>query len=250
VAFVPQNPLEDALLRAQTDVPAREEFYDRLRDEMLFVPGDCGRAADGGDAPTASAMDTLTVPVIRINGRQYYPIFSSIERLKTYRDTSFFIIRGADVFQNKNGAEFLLNPGSDIGKVMTRDEVAYCLAPSGSRKAQVKERRVYWREPAEYPQKLVEALRVFFANRADVASAHLLEVSFSERSEPPHPMIGIEVTGDWRKTFSEVTQITEALLPDVIVDVIPLNREKPMDELATALLKTAPFYMRDNTKLN
>ena len=250
MAFVPQNPLEDALLRAQTDIPAREEFYDRLRDEMVFVPGDCGRAADTDDAPIASASDTLTVPVIRINGRQYYPIFSSVERLKTYRDTPFFIIRGADFFQSKSGAEFLLNPGSDIGKLMTRDEVAYCLMPSGARTAPARERRVFWREPQDYPQKLVDALRIFFANRVDVASAYLLEVAFSERSEPPHPLIGIEAAGDRRKTFSEVTEITNALLPDVIVDVIPLNREKPMDELATALLSSAPFYVRDTTKLN
>jgi hypothetical protein len=246
VAFVPHNPLEDALLRAQTDIAAREAFYDLLRDEILAVPGDCGRAAGDNSVATALPGDTLNVPTIRINGRVYIPIFSSIERLQAFRDTPFFFASGRELFESNLNAEFLLNPGSDLGKVLTRDEIAYCLDASASRKTPSSNRKVYWREPKEYPQKLVDALRVLFANRGDVVSATLLEVAFSERKEPPHPLIGIEAAGDWRKTFAEVSEITGALLPDTIVDVIPLDRTKPMDELATALLNIAPFYEREN----
>jgi hypothetical protein len=189
------------------------------------------------------------MPTMRINGRVYIPVFSSIERLKTYRDTPFFFIPGRDLFENKRNAEFLLNPGSDLGKVLTRDEIAYCMDTSAKRKAPSAARKVYWREPKEYPQKLVDALRVLFANRGDVISAALLEVAFSERAEPPHPLIGIEANGDWRKTFAEISEITGTLLPDTIVDIVPLDRAKPIDELAVALLKVAPFYVRE-TKLH
>ena len=246
MAFVPQNPLEDALLRAQTEVPAREEFYKLLKSEVLAVPGDCGGREEGA---VAAAWDVLNTPVIPINGRKYCPIFSSVERLKHYRDTPFFFIPGGELFQRKPGAEFLLNPGSDIGKVLTHDEVAYCLDPSTPRRDAANNRRVHYRAPKIYPQKLADALGVLFANRGDVLSAYLLEVAFSERDEPPHPLIGIEAAGDWRKTFAEVCEITSNLLPDTIVDVIPLDRAKPMDELAAILLKTAPFYVRD-TKLH
>lgn len=248
MVFVPQNPLEDALLRAQTDMPAREEFYNLLRSAAVVVPGDCGRTAGDDGVATAMPGDPLNMPTMRINGRVYYPVFSSIERLKAYRDTPFFFIAGQDLFKGRAG-EFLLNPGSDLGKILTRDEVAYCLDTSATRKAPGGARKVYWREPKDYPQKLVDALRVLFANRSHVMSAALLEVAFSERPEPPHPLIGIEAEGDWRKTFAEVSEITGALLPDTIVDVIPLDRAKPMDELANALLGAAPFYVRD-TKLN
>ena len=249
MAFVPQNPLEEVLLRAQGDIAARETFYNHLRDETLVVPGDCGRAAGDGGVASARPGDSLNVPTMRINGRVYIPIFSSVERLKGYRDTPFFFIPGRDLFKSKSNAEFLLNPGSDLGKVLTRDEIAYCLDTSPTRKTPSNNRKVYWREPKEYQQKLVDALRVLFANRGDVVSAALLEVAFSERKEPPHPLIGIEAAGDWRKTFAEVSEITGALLPDTIVDVIPLDRAKPMDELATALVNTAPFYVRE-TKLH
>lgn len=248
MAFVPQNPLEDALLRAQADLPAREEFYNLLRSEVLVVPGDCGRAAGEDGVAKAMPTDPLNMPSMRINGRVYYPIFSSIERLKAFRDTPFFFVAGGDLFARRDG-EFLLNPGSDLGKILTRDEVAYCLDESPTRKAPGGPRKVYWREPKEHPQKLVEALRVLFANRSNIVSAALLEVAFSERAEPPHPAIGIEAIGDWRKTFAEITEITAALLPDMIVDVVPLDRANPMDELAKALLGVAPFYVRE-TKLN
>ncbi|HEY7979185.1 MAG TPA: enhanced serine sensitivity protein SseB C-terminal domain-containing protein [Rhizomicrobium sp.] len=249
MAFVPQNPLEDALLRAQTEIPARETFYDLLKSEVLAVPGDCGRAAGDDGFARALPGDALNMPTMRINGRIYHPIFSSIERLKTYRDTPFFFISGHHLFESKRNAEFLLNPGSDLGKVLTRDEVAYCMDTSATRKALSSARKVYWREPKEYPQKLVEALRMLFANRGEIVSAALLEVAFSERAEPPHPLIGIEAAGDWRKTFAEISKITGTLLPDTIVDVVPLDRAKPMDELAAALLKAAPFYVRE-TKLH
>src|ERR1700753_2283181 len=154
------------LLRAQTDVPAREDFYKLLKSEVLIVPGDCGRPAGDDAIPTAVPGDALNVPVMRINGRAYYPIFSSIERLKAYRDSAFFFMSGGDLFRSKRDAEFLLNPGSDLGKVLSRDEVAYCLDPSVGRSSPA--RKVYYREPKNYPQKLVDALRVLFANRGDV----------------------------------------------------------------------------------
>jgi hypothetical protein len=240
VTFVPQNPLEDALLRAQTEIPAREEFYKLLKSETLAVPGECGQAEEGA---IAAAGDVLNMPVMRINGRQYFPIFSSVERLKHYRNTPFFFIAGGDLFHRKHGAEFLLNPGSDIGKVLSQDEVAYCLDPSSRRAA--RERQIFYRAPKDYPQKLVDALRVLFANRIDIVAASVLEIAFSDRTEPPHPAIGIEAAGDWRKTFAEISEITNTLMPDIIVDIVPIDRSKPMDELAEILAKTAPFYVRD-----
>jgi hypothetical protein len=238
MAFEPENPLEDALLRAQTEASARPEFFDRLLSEKLIVPGECGRAE-------AVPGDRLDVATMRVNGRVYIPVFSSITRLGAHGRTPFFYMRGRDLLMATRGSEFVLNPGAEIGKVLTTREITFLLDPSAPREAE-KPPQVFWREPKVYPQKLVDSLKVLFANRADILSAALVEAAFSDRNEPPHPMIGIEVEGDWRKTFREVSEITRALLPDVIVDFIPLNRAKPMDQLAEILVNIAPFYVRAN----
>ena len=238
MAFNPENPLEDALLRAQTDVAARPEFFDLLLREKLIVPGSCGK-------PEAAPGDRLDISTMRVNGRVYVPAFSSLARMGAA--TPFFRMRGRDLLVATHGAEVVLNPGAELGKVLTTREIAFLLDPSAPAE---KPPQVFWRQPKVYPQKLVDALRVLFANRANIAFASVIEVSFSDRTaELPHPMIGIETTGDWRTTFAEVSKITEALLPDIIVDIVPIDRARPMDELAAVLMNTAPFYVRD-TKLS
>jgi hypothetical protein len=236
MAFEPENPLEDSLLRAPTDVAARTRFFDLLLREKLIVPGTCG-------SPEAALGDRLDISTMRVNGRVYIPVFSSITRLGAHHLTPFFLMRGRDLLTATRGAEFVLNPGSDAGKVLTAREIAFLLDPSAPREAE-KPPEVFWREPRVYPRMLVDALRVLFANRANILFASVIEVTFSDRVEPPHPMIGIEATGDWRKTFGEVSEITAALLSDVIVDVVPIDRAKPMDEIARALMNIAPFYTR------
>ena len=240
MAFEPENPLEDALLRAQTEPSARTEFFDLLLREKLVVAGDCGK-------PEAALGDRLEVKTMRVNGRVYIPVFSSVARLGAHSsDVPFFHMRGRDLLTTTRGAEFVLNPGSEIGKVLTARDITLLLDPLASRVPQ-KPPQVAWRQPLVYPQKLVDALKVLFANRADVLSAALIEAAFSDRNEPPHPMIGIEAIGDWRKTFREVSELTRALMPDIIVDLVPLDRGKPMDQLAEILANTAPFYVRQTT---
>jgi hypothetical protein len=238
MTFEPENPLEDALLRAQTEIPARAEFFDLLLREKLIVPGECGKAE-------AVPGDVLNVATMRINGRVYVPVFSSITRLGEHRETPFFSMRGRDLLEGTRGAEFVLNPGAEIGKVLTSREITRLLNPSAPDEAE-KPLQVFWRQPKVYPQKLVDALKVLFVNRTDIMSAAVVEAAFSDREEPPHPMIGIEAIGDWRKTFREVSEITRALMPDIIVDIIPIDRSKPMDQLAEILVKIAPFYVRAN----
>jgi hypothetical protein len=243
MAFEPENPLEDALLRAQTEVSARPEFFDLLLREKLVVPGTCGK-------PEATPGDRLDVATMRINGRVYIPVFSSVTRLGEHKTTPFFTMRGRDLLVATRGAEFVLNPGAEIGKVLTAREITTLLDPSAPLEPE-KPPQVFWRQPKVYPQKLVDALKVLFANRSDILSAAVIEAAFGDRNEPPHPMIGIEASGDWRKTFREVSEITRTLMPDIIVDLIPLDRAKPMDQLAEILANTAPFYVRQpNAKPN
>ena len=72
MAFVPENPLEEALMSAVGDPLARPAFYRLLMESELLV---LGRSDVGGG---------LIIPTLRHNGREYLPIFSARSRLVAF----------------------------------------------------------------------------------------------------------------------------------------------------------------------
>ncbi|HWA30913.1 MAG TPA: enhanced serine sensitivity protein SseB C-terminal domain-containing protein [Rhizomicrobium sp.] len=239
-------PLEESLMRARDDVLARPEFYRLLMTEYLFIAGDCGRPSGDDSAVEARPGDRLNIAVVQFNGRRYHPVFTSLDRLNGFHKSPSFAMRGRDLFNCTRGAEFVLNPGTEHGKKLTTAEIAFWLDPSARARRDLQKNppQVKFRLPQPEPKTLLDALRVLFKARVDVQAAYVLDVAFSDRNEPPHPLIGIETKGDWPKIFSETSEIIGAIVPNVIVDVVPLDRNDANDLLSSALLKTEPFYRR------
>lgn len=245
MAFEPENKLEIALVKAAKDVLARPEFYHCLMSEPVVVAGELVRAGDG-------VSEGMNLAVMRHNGRPYHPIFSSFTRLKAISKAEIhhFAMVGRDLFTRTKGADFLLNPGSEIGKPLSPTEIAFWLDPSA--RAQ---RRLLKNPPmakvanlAEPPRALIESLRVLFANRRDIVRAHILEVSFSDRNEPPHPLIVIETEGNWDKVSGEVGELSAAILPDVLIDIIRFDPSDPDAGLLPFIANSKPFYQREVTE--
>src|SRR3974390_1622443 len=192
MAFEPENRLEKALLLATTDVMARPEFYRLLMSDPVIAAGE------------VVDSEGIKLAIVRHNGRPYHPIFTAFSRLDAFSPTKTprFVIVGRDLFSRTRGADFVLNPGLPVGKQLSPAEIEYWLDPSA------RARRTLSRNPPKArlgllpkpPQLLVDALRVLFQNRHDIVAAHLLEVAFSDRSEPPHPLIVIATDGAWEKT--------------------------------------------------
>ncbi len=111
------------------------------------------------------------------------------------------------------GAHFVLNPNADRGKMLLAKEIAYWLDPSARARAQAARRAIRLAPPAEKPGKLIDALTILFRHRANIVSAHLLEATTLDNSEPPHPLIGIEATGEWSKVSREVSELAAAIAP-------------------------------------
>lgn len=252
MAFEPENPLEAALLRATNDPEARPDFYQLLMTSPLFLLGGLNRQSEDGSYLHLRVGDDMNLATLRHNGRHYHPAFTALTRLSAFApdDTRIFTATGRDLFLCTKGAEFVLNPNSEIGKQLSATEIAFWLDPSARARRNLLRDRPQARlgEPSEYPQKVVDALRVLFANRAEVRSAYVLEVSFSDRPEPPHPLIAIETTGSWEKIYTEVSQIAGAVLPDIIIDVLPLDRTRSDDAIANAVSNISPFYERKPTE--
>jgi len=242
MAFEPENRLEEALLKAKDDVLARPVFYQLLMTEPLVIAGDVVRKADG------AASDGMNLAVIRHNGRDFHPIFTSFTRLRAIApdEKRHFLALGRDLFMRTRGADFALNPSCELGKVLMANEIAFWLDPSARarRALQRNQPHIVVTVPMESPRKLIEALSILFVNRHDVTQAALLEVAFSDRKEPPHPLIVVEMEGNWAKLSGEIAELAAAVVPDMILDVVPYNPSHPDPRLAEPLAAINPFFQR------
>lgn len=250
VTFVPQNALEETLMQAASDPAARPEFYRLLLASDLLVIGNIEGQAQDGREQTVSAGQNLQIMPATYKGQNCIPVFSSLVRLQAYltRQESYVALNGRALFEIAQDAMFVLNPNSDYGKDLLPEEVANLLAPQPPQAVTIdKPTQVLIGQPAVYPHALVDALKVAFAARPQVLAAFLVQIGFPDAAPPPHPLIGVETTGDWKTLSAEIGRIATAAMPGIVLDIAPIDRAKQDDGLTAALLATEPFYIRKIT---
>ncbi len=238
MVFQPQNALEDVLTRAARDPLARPEFYRLLLESELVVLG-----------RTYGDPSQMTIATLRHNGREYLPVFSAPVRLSDFAGAGqeHFTMRGRALFESTRGANFALNPNCECGKLLTAPEIAYWLDPSARARRRLKAAKVRLAVPATPPRMLIDALRLFFANRASVRAAHLLEATPTDGAEPAHPLIGVETTDNWPRIAAEISELAAAIVPETIIDLVPIEPGAEPHSLSAQLALTPPFYARTAT---
>jgi hypothetical protein len=242
MTFVPENELEAALMRAATDAAARPEFCHLLVASDLFLIGRTD-AVSNGDPHILPAGGHLEIASIVEKGRAYHPIFSSLRRLREYLEQpdNYVRLNGRDLFECTRGAALRLNPGSDYGKTFFPEEIENLLHPERASPVVIhKPTQVLIGQPAIYPHALVDALGQAFARLPEVLSAYLVQVAFPDG--PPHPLIGVETSGEWPPVSAEIGRTAAAIVPGMLIDAMPLDRSEPATTLSCALFATQPFY--------
>jgi len=226
MAFAPENELERIMLQAAQDASARPAFYRLLLTSKLVALG--------------SLDQTMSLDTIRGPGGEYHPVFTSPARVKALvqENVARFVIPGRQLFEIARGAKFVLNPGSSPDKVLTAEEIDWCLktfppAPD-----------LIVAQPKVYPTRLVKVLCVLFTSRAAIRKAHLVYVARDGIDAKAHPMIGLEADGDVPRLVEEIFAAAEAALPGEAVDVFYLDPSGPLNPLQQHLLSVPPFFVR------
>ena len=234
MSFEAENDLERALMRAPTEPAARPEFYRLLLDSDLFIIGQIGQQTPERAEIEVKPGENLMIATLTHQGTNYHPVFSALSRLQAFvrEEVQYLSMPGRQLFEATKGAHFVLNPGAEYGKELRAEELAAIMGQT----------RVAIGTPTVYPQALVDALSALFARDAGVTAAYLVQVQFEGQDEKPHPLVGVETTGDWQalsQTMGEAMKNTS----DTVVDIVRVDRANPTG-ITEALLKTAPFYMR------
>lgn len=244
--FIAENELEKALVAAVKTPSSAPEFYRLLLESDLLVMGAAEGREEAQEQFSLEPGTNLKLVTGLKDGAQYLPIFSSLARMQEFvqQETKYLSINGRALLELTRGGPIILNPASQYGKELSPLEVHQLLggptAPS--------EKHIITGE-APYPMPLVQALTSVFAARPDIETAWMIQVTFADRADQPHPLVGIETAGDWPSLVQAIQAAAEAHVPDTLFDIQRVDRRNPAG-MTGALIQAAPFYVRGASTLN
>ena len=237
--FIPENELERALVKAVKNPAAASDFYRLLLESDLLVMGTAQGQEGATEAFTLAPGNNLNLVTGLKDGHRYLPVFSSVLRVQEYakQECKYLGINGRALLDMTRGAPVVLNPASEYGKELTAEQVGQLLGPSRPQRTRVGE--------AEYPMPLVEALSRVFAANPLVEAARMIQVTFADRAQEPHPLVGIEASPsiDFRKLVDAIQREAEHAAPGTVFDIHRIDRAAS-NNVTEALLQAEPFYAR------
>ena len=243
----PENELERNLMKASSDLSARNEFYTKLLWNDLVVLTNGHKESEEGRKTLEK--DTEVQFVTMENGQ--IPVFTSTNRIFdkgiVKEQVPFMSLKGQDLFRITKGANLILNPFSDYGKELIPQEIESLLDGSifeKSNEIEIKEdTKVLIGQPSKYPTEFVSALKDLFKEHKTIKAAYLATVKADKSEELPHLMIAIDIEGDRKTITNQAGPLAEKFLKNEIVDFIQIeNNGGGISDYF--LNETKPFYKR------
>lgn len=127
MAFIPQNELEEDLIKVASD-PTNEEysknFYAKLVVSDLYIIA-YGSVSEEDGSFLTNEGDNIAIVNTEIDGEIYTPIFTSLPRIDEFvkEQVGYIAMNAVTMFSMIKDLEVILNPGSDYGKHFTREEI-------------------------------------------------------------------------------------------------------------------------------
>jgi hypothetical protein len=233
--FIAENELEKALVEAVKNPSSAPDFYRLLLEADLLVMGTAEGQEGASEKFSLAPGSKLNLVPGAKDGSQYLPVFSSLVRMQEFvkQESKYLSINGRALLEITRGAPVTLNPASQYGKELSPQEVKQLLdGPVLSRNVA---------DAAEYPMALVETLTQLFAARPEIATAWMIQATFTGGEK--RPLLGIETTGDWSSLMQTIEEAAEVAAPGLMFDIQRVDPHNPVG-LGNALLQAPPFYQR------
>ncbi|MCC8408623.1 enhanced serine sensitivity protein SseB C-terminal domain-containing protein [Mucilaginibacter sp. UR6-1] len=242
----PANRLEAVLQKAASEPAYRLEFYQLLLSEDLVVITQDTGLPEG----SFIAEENTTISIATLSDGRV-PVFTSTDRIfdkgVIRHQVPFVAMKGKDLFKMTSGAKFILNPYSDYGKELLAEEITNMLngtvlEPVHQQITVEKETQVLIGQPASYPEKLVESLKILLATKPAVKAAFLAFIHDPSSGIEPHYIIGLDMDSADQTVNNEVGFLAQSHLgPGEIVDLILVSKD---NGISSYFRSTTPFYKR------
>ncbi len=246
--FDPQNNLEKSLIKAASDPAHRPQFYKDLAGSDFFIVQE-GPPPESSGKMVLPKGTSLQLQHIEWEERSYIPVFSSLSRLQAtiQEEVGYLALNAVEFMKITQGAELLLNPGSDYGKAFTKEEITSIVdgsiwKPTEQYVAQ-KDTKVMIGQPPNYPKKLIEALTRYFKGTKQVKKAYIAQFFNPEDGEKPHTLIAVQVDSDWEPVMAGAGMVArDSEVPDPPVDFLQITGLGGFEDYFKKNCK--PFYKR------
>lgn len=249
--FIPQNELETLLIQSATDPGARPAFYRAFLDGELLVIGEISNTIpSSGGYSVAQVGGRLSVMQMQgKDGKPLIPVFSSLPRLQEAitQQARYVQLKGRALLDTVGTAlPVVLNPMSPYGKEFLPQELAALMDGSMFKEPESytlqKDTQVLLGQPADYPQALVDGLKTLFSHHPQVEKAYLAQMYDPTSGTPPHPVVGIQSSGDFSVIVRDAGLVSEQTLgKGQFVDFSQLHPGE--GDLSDYMLRSVePFY--------
>jgi hypothetical protein len=154
------------------------------------------------------------------------------------QESKYLSVNGRALLELTLGGPIILNPASQYGKELSPQQVQQLLGGPMISPAMA--------DPAEFPGALVEALTQLFAAHPEIATAWIIQATFTGGER--RPLVGIETTGDWSSLMQVIQKMAETAVPGLMFDIQRVDRRNPAG-MTSALIQAVPFYTRGASNL-
>lgn len=246
---VPQNPLEEALVRAADEPASRPDFYRILLSSDVFLIGHVDTPGDGqGTIPAGAKLSVVNFE--KPDGTPFIPFFTSLEALQRVlrEEARFVAMPSRAFFEMTRGAVLFLNPGASYGKEFLPNEIEALLTAGvnhiADRRVVKKETKVILGQPSRYPAEMVRSLSKLFEKHPRVRAAYLCLMHDPSTSAEPVLLVGIEGDGDLEAAIREAGAVAADTAPNG--EMVDLTQVRPGEAgLSSYFIESVePFYER------
>lgn len=244
----PENELEKSLIDAYNDVAARNKFYTKLLwNDLIVLTNDKQDLNKGFNTlKEATAVEFVMFEDGKI------PVFTSENRVFDKgiikEQIPILTMNGQVLFETAKGATFILNPYSDYGKELIKEEIESLLDGTifnENNLISIKEdTEVILGQPQNYPTEFLKSLSQLFEQHETVKSAYVGMIKMEKSEELPHLIIAIDIEAELSSISSKAIPIAEKMLAKgEIVDFIKIEDNGGVSEYF--IQETKPFYKRN-----
>ncbi|MDQ3916121.1 MAG: enhanced serine sensitivity protein SseB [Actinomycetota bacterium] len=244
--FVPENPLEDALIAAGDDQERRRRVYEALFGAEVLLPAAGPPPSEDRlwSAPPGSEID---LPVIEHDGLTIVPAFSSLTQLSRYagEGAGYLKIEVRELMRIWHDDLWLgLNPHGP-GILLSPEEV-HGLPRPDLRRPPSADTDYMLGVPKVEPTGLLDAIRSYAERSGKIVAAYRAIMLMAEPDATSRIVIGLEMTegSDGRDVFAEVI---EAVRVGEDVDdflLVPVGVPNAGPVARFLVEQTEPFYGR------
>ncbi len=244
IMFEPENDIERMLVRAADEPSERPVFARALLDAEIFIVlvPEGGRIVPGPDGKMTIPEGTRLVVPSAMRGKEtLFPFFTTSSRARAWFEGEHIVApdRARDLFGRHPDTAFVLNPGSDYGKVFTPAEVTRFLAGRFEEEAGTAAipdgQELLLGRPRTIPDTLVAALGRELGAVESVHGAWLMLAAPARDAEQIW-MLGVDHDAGWSAVQ---TAIDRAVAGDVLegrlLDAVALDGSPLSSRLRTGI---------------